>query len=193
MLPILRQRNAWNWAETGRCFRSRSAYASFMRRANVLLAIAATVSSSASMACSCAYPETLSAKQIRSGMKGLSVVGYGSVSAIQYPAGCKIAPLRWINVAFGRRVPVVHKLRFQKILWGRSAQTVDVVQYQMATWSSCKPLGGPACEPKLPWGDALWPLRRLPHGENRYAGRCEIMLAMYALHLQPETGMVNVR
>jgi hypothetical protein len=162
-----------------------------MRCFNVLLALAASLSSSASLACSCAYPETLSADQLRAAMDDLSAVGYGSIYAIEYPTACRIAPVRWFNAAIGRRVPVVHKLRLRKVIWGRSARTVDVVQYQQAQWSSCRPLGNAACQPKLPSGDALWPLRRPANGEHAYAGRCGIMLATYALRLNPKIAVTD--
>jgi hypothetical protein len=164
-----------------------------MRCSNVLLGFAAAVSDSASLACSCAYPETLSTAQRRAAMNELSVVGSGRIYVIEYPAACQIAPLRWFNATIGRRVPVVHKLLLRKVLWGRSTRMVDVVQYQKATWSSCKPLGSAACEPKLPLGDALWPLRRSSNGAQAYAGRCGIMLATYALRLSSGSGAANVR
>lgn len=163
-----------------------------MRCFSALLALAAILSSSASLACSCAYPETLSAGQLRTAMNDLSAVGYGRIYAIEYPAACRIAPLRWFNAAIGRRAPFVYKLLFRKMLWGRSARMVDVVQYQQVTWSSCEPLGSAACQPKLPTGDALWPLRRWANGEHTYAGRCGVMLVTYALRLNQKTVVADV-
>ncbi len=164
-----------------------------MRTAGAFLAFVATAAPTTALACSCGYPEEMTPAQLRTMMNRLSVIGYGRIAAIAYPAACRIAPLRWINSAMGRRAPVTYRIAFRKIVWGRSARTVDVVQYQQVDWSRCRPLGDAACEPSLPAGDALWPLRRSEEGSLAYAGRCGVMLATYVLRLQSSPTAVDFR
>lgn len=159
-----------------------------MRRLIALLAPVASLASTASLACSCDYPETMTRAQLRRAMNELAVVGYGRVTAVAYPDACRVAPLRWISAVMNRRLPVVYSVHLRRIVWGRSPRLVNVVQYQRAGWTACEPLGSAACQPELPERDALWPLHRSDDGRYSYAGRCGIMLAIYALHLQQDVG-----
>lgn len=139
------------------------------------------------VACSCARPQTLTERQLRYIAKDMTLVAHGRVTAVRYPAACRIAPLRWAYALTGSRHKVVYSVAIRRTLWGRPVATTEVVQYQIAETDGCKPLGSAACEAALPRGDTLWVLRRTPDGEQRYAGRCGLLLAPYLIRLAQRT------
>jgi hypothetical protein len=160
-----------------------------MKRRLALLATVLVLQPSAAIACSCIPPEELTERQLRSGMADLSLVAYGRIIAVEYPPGCRVAPLRWAYSLAKMRLPVTYTVAVRETLWGQPVATTRVVQHQLASWDACKPLGSPACQPVLPFGDALWALHRMSNGEQTYAGQCGLTLASYYLRL----GQTSVR
>ena len=155
------------------------------------LAMILVMLSSAAVACSCARPEDLTERQLRYAMRDLSLIARGRVVAVRYPLGCRIAPIRWAYSLMEARLPVTYSIAISETLWGRPVATAYVVQWQVADWDACKPLGSAACEPVLPRGDALWVLKRMPNGEQRYAGRCGLMLAPHFLRLSQQSARAD--
>lgn len=137
----------------------------------------------AALACSCPAPEELSDKELRSMMRDLSLIAHGQVVAVNYPIGCRVAPLRLGYALASALLPVTYSLRIRQTLWGRPVAMTKVVQHQAADWDECRPLGSAACQPRMPVGDALWVLSRLPNGEQRNTGRCGLQLAPHFLRL----------
>lgn len=144
----------------------------------VLLALPSTAA-----ACSCLGPQELTEQQLRALLKDVSLIARGRVVAVQYPLGCRIAPLRWAHALTGRPLPVTYTIAIRETLLGPSVRTTRVVQHQAAGFEGCNPLGSSACEPALPNGDALWVLNRTPNGEQRFAGRCGLELAPHFIRL----------
>lgn len=163
-----------------------------MRFAGTTLVIIVAAAPTTAVACSCGYPEDMTNRQLRYIVQSLPLVAYGRVYATTYPAACRIAPLRWVNAVIGRRAPVTYKLALRKIVWGKSPRNIEVVQYQQVGWAECHPLGDAACQPKLPTGDTLWPLRR-DKGELVYSGRCGLIIANYVLRKFSQSAALNVR
>ncbi len=138
---------------------------------------------SVAVACSCLPPQDLTENQLRNLIKDVSLIARGHVVAVNYPLGCRVAPLRWAYSMAQLRLPVTYTIAVRETMYGPSVRTTKVVQHQLADFKACKPVGANACEAALPVGDALWVLNRMANGEQRYAGRCGLILAPYYLRV----------
>jgi len=125
------------------------------------------------IACSCIPSEDLSPRQIAASVRQYPVIVKASVVRTEYPAVCRIAPLRWYAALTGDRSAVVkHTLSVKTVFSGKVGKRLVVADDQWLTYRGCYAAGGAACGVDTKPGPDLWVLRSSPDKMFRRADLC---------------------
>jgi len=134
------------------------------------------------MACSCIPIEDLSPSQLAKTLRDYPIVVRAGVASTEYPAACRIAPLRWFTRLFSERtVEVRHTLAVKSVIKGKPTKRLTVVQEQWIDYAGCVAPTEAACEINFKVTDDLWILRPSGTGTFRRANLCSSMIVIDAM------------
>jgi hypothetical protein len=125
------------------------------------------------VACSCIPSEDLSPRQIAASVRQYPVIVKATVVRTEYPAVCRIAPLRWYAALTGDRSAMVkHVLSVKTVFSGKVGRRLVVADDQWVTYRGCYAAGSAACGIDTKPGPDLWVLRTSPDKMFRRADLC---------------------
>lgn len=125
------------------------------------------------IACSCIPSEDLSPRQIAESVRQYPVIVEAAIVSTDYPAVCRIAPLRWYAALTGDQSAIVkYTLAVKAAVSGKVGKRIVVAEEQWVTYRGCYAAGGAACGIDAKPGLDLWVLRLSPDKMFRRAGLC---------------------